>query len=403
MSKRKRAALIVAAGRGTRAAHGDASAALPKQYQALCGRTLLRHTLEAFETHPDIVAIQTVIRPGDSDLYGVSSKGFRKTLPPVHGGAERQDSVRAGLEALQSHDVDDVLIHDAARPLVSADLISRVCAALTDHKAVLPVLAITDTVKSVDESGLVTGTLKREALRRAQTPQGFHYQAIRDAHARAAAGLLPLTDDAAVAEAAGIPIMTVEGDMQNIKVTMPADFKEAERLLADVEKHIPWRVRTGLGFDVHAFAPGQGVILGGVAIPHNRRLTGHSDADVLLHAVADALFGAIADGDIGSHFPPSDPQWKGADSTVFLAFAAERVKAAGGRIEHIDATVICEMPKIGPHRDAIRTRIAELLNLNAGSVGVKATTTERLGFTGRGEGIAAQAIVTVKLPEKPNG
>lgn len=402
MSNRKTAALIVAAGRGTRAVTDEAQA-VPKQYRPVAGQPLLRRTLRAFENHPGIAMIQAVIRPDDADLYGVSAKGLQKTLPPVHGGAERQDSVRAGLEALLDHGVDDVLIHDAARPLVSAGLISRVCGALTEHKAVLPVLTVTDTVKSVDESGLVTGTLKREVLRRAQTPQGFHYKAIQDAHLRAADGRSPLTDDAAVAEAAGIRIMTVEGDTQNIKVTMPADFEEAERLLAGGGTGTIWRVRTGLGFDVHAFAPGDAIILGGVSIPHDRRLAGHSDADVLLHAITDALFGAIADGDIGSHFPPSDPQWKGADSTMFLAHAAKRLKAAGGVIEHIDTTVICEAPKIGPHREAIRTRIAELLNLDIGAVGVKATTTERLGFTGRGEGIAAQAIATVRLPEKPDG
>jgi 2-C-methyl-D-erythritol 4-phosphate cytidylyltransferase/2-C-methyl-D-erythritol 2,4-cyclodiphosphate synthase len=316
-------------------------------------------------------------------------------LAPVFGGATRQGSVRAGLEALASHKPDIVLIHDAARPFASAGLVERAIAAAERSGAAIPALPVTDTVKTIDAAGMVDKTIDRTTLRLVQTPQSFAFPALLDAHRRAAAaGREDFTDDAALAEWAGLKVSVFAGEPGNIKITNEGDFARAEATqfgaLGDV--------RIGTGIDVHAFAPGDHVTLGGVRIPHAEALTGHSDADVVLHALTDAILGTLADGDIGVHFPPSDPQWSGASSDHFLAFAVERLTARGGRIAHIDINVVCEAPRVGPHRDAMRENIARLARVDAGRVAVKATTSEKLGFTGRGEGIVAYATATVRLP-----
>jgi 2-C-methyl-D-erythritol 4-phosphate cytidylyltransferase/2-C-methyl-D-erythritol 2,4-cyclodiphosphate synthase len=313
----------------------------------------------------------------------------------VFGGATRQASVRAGLEALSSRSPDIVLVHDAARPFASADLIGRAVAAAEKTGAAIPVLPVTDTVKRLGPDGTIEKTIDRGPLRLVQTPQAFAFDALLDAHRRAAAkGRDDFTDDAALAEWAGMTVSVFAGEPGNIKLTTPEDFVRAEAtqsvMLGDV--------RTGSGLDVHAFGPGDHVTLGGVRIAHTQALTGHSDADVALHALTDAVLGALADGDIGAHFPPSDPQWRGASSDRFLAFAVERVRARKGRIAHLDLTIVCEAPRIGAHRDAMRANIARVAGISVERVGVKATTSERLGFTGRGEGIAAYATATIRLP-----
>ncbi len=381
-------ALIVAAGSGERFG-GE----LPKQYLLLAGQPLLRRAVEAFYGHPAVSGVQVVYQPSHRDLYDRAVAGL--DLPePVPGGATRQESGRFGLErlaGLPDGPPDYVLIHDAARPLVDAETISRVVAALERAPAAIAAVQVIDTLKrGVD--GFTAGTVDRSSLWRAQTPQGFRFPAILEAHRRlAGAGL---TDDAAVAEAAGLSVALVPGSPDNIKVTTPIDLERAHRLLAAGFPDI----RTGIGFDVHRFAPGDGVVLCGIHVPHSHRLEGHSDADVALHALTDAILGAICAGDIGSHFPPSEPKWRGADSTVFLRHAVDLVLERGGAINHVDVTLICERPKIGPHRTAMAARLAEVLGVEPGRVSVKATTTEKLGFTGREEGIAAQAIATVVLP-----
>lgn len=394
------AALIVAAGRGERF-----GADRPKQYLTLAGQPILRRSVLAFLAHPRVDLVQVVYQPLDDDLYRAAIADL--ALPePVAGGATRQDSCRLGLEALAARPPAQrphkVLIHDAARPLVDAMTIARVIDALDAGPAAIAGVPVVDTLKR-SEAGLSAGTVDRTGLWRAQTPQGFHLDAILAAH-RAAAGA-SLTDDAAVAEQAGLPVALVLGNPDNIKVTQTSDLERAARLLAgrgELSAVAPLErladVRTGTGFDVHRFVPGDKVILCGVEIPHDHRLDGHSDADVGLHALTDAILGALCAGDIGSHFPPSDPQWAGADSALFLRHAVGLVSEAGGRIAHADVTLICERPKIGPHRTAMRARLAELLAVAIERVSVKATTTERLGFTGRQEGIAAQAAVTVRLP-----
>ncbi|MDA0664446.1 MAG: bifunctional 2-C-methyl-D-erythritol 4-phosphate cytidylyltransferase/2-C-methyl-D-erythritol 2,4-cyclodiphosphate synthase [Proteobacteria bacterium] len=379
-------ALIVAGGRGVRAGGG-----MPKQYRPLAGRPLLRHTIACFARHPEIDAIRVVIHPDDAALYAAAASGF-DLLAPVHGGALRQDSSRNGLESLVEHNPVNVLIHDAARPFADAGVISRVIGALSDDTpAALAALPVSDTLKRADAQARVTGTVDRAALWRAQTPQGFRYAAIIAAH-RAMAGR-DLTDDAAVAEAAGLAVQLVPGSPDNIKVTMPEDFSYGERYLA--AGATGGEYRTATGFDVHPFKPGDHVMLCGVNVPHDFGLAGHSDSDVGLHALTDALLGTIGAGDIGSHFPPSDPQWRGADSAVFLSHAAKLVNAAGATLRHVDVTLICEVPKIGPHRDAMREKLAAILALPIDRISVKATTTDGLGFLGRREGIAAQAAATV--------
>jgi 2-C-methyl-D-erythritol 4-phosphate cytidylyltransferase/2-C-methyl-D-erythritol 2,4-cyclodiphosphate synthase len=314
---------------------------------------------------------------------------------PASGGATRQDSVRAGLEALARHGPAIVLVHDAARPFCSPALVSRAIAAAREGGAAIPGLAVTDTIKSVDPGGRITGTVDRNQLRAVQTPQAFRFAPLLEAHRRAAAaGRDDFSDDAALAEWAGCPVSVFEGEQSNMKLTTAEDFAQSEAAqLAALND-----IRTGMGYDVHVFGDGDHVMLGGVAIPHSRGLSGHSDADVVLHALVDAILGALAEGDIGVHFPPSDPQWRGASSDRFLAYAVERVRARGGRIAHLDITVVCEAPRVGPHRDAIRARVAEIAGIAVERVGIKATTSEKLGFTGREEGMVAYATATVRLP-----
>jgi 2-C-methyl-D-erythritol 4-phosphate cytidylyltransferase / 2-C-methyl-D-erythritol 2,4-cyclodiphosphate synthase len=378
-------ALIVAAGRGARF-----GGALPKQYLPLGSATVLRHAVAAFAGHPRITGVAVVIRDEDRALFEAATAGL-PLLPPVAGGAERQDSVRLGLEALARHAPARVLIHDGARPFADPALIDRVTAALDKAPAAIPALPLGDTVKRVID-GRIIETVDRAQLYRAQTPQGFDFPMILAAH-QAAAGRM-LTDDAAVAEAAGIAPLVVAGSEDNPKITTIADLTAAERLLAARLGDI----RVGQGFDVHGFGPGDQVMVCGIAVPHDRTLVGHSDADVGLHALTDALLGAIGAGDIGQHFPPSDPHWRGAPSDVFLRHAAAAVRDKGGMIAAVDVTIICERPKIAPHRTAMVERVATILGIASGRVSVKATTTDRLGFAGRGEGIAAQAIATVRLP-----
>jgi 2-C-methyl-D-erythritol 4-phosphate cytidylyltransferase/2-C-methyl-D-erythritol 2,4-cyclodiphosphate synthase len=383
------AAVIVAAGRGLRA-----GADMPKQFRQIGGAPMIRRSLLMFVEHAKVGAVQTVIHQDDVAMFQSSVAGL-DVLPPVFGGATRQNSVRAGLEALAPRQPDIVLIHDAARPYASAALVSRAIAAAERSGAAIPALPVTDTVKTVDADGLVDKTLDRNALRLVQTPQSFAFPALLEAHRRAAAaGRNDFTDDAALAEWAGLKVSVFEGEPGNIKITNAGDFVRAEAMqfaaLGDL--------RTGTGIDVHAFGPGDHVTLGGIRIAHDRSLVGHSDADVALHALTDAILGALAEGDIGAHFPPSDPQWRNASSDHFLAFAVERVTARGGRIAHLDLTLVCEAPRIGTHRDAIRAKIAALAGIAIMRVAVKATTSEKLGFTGRGEGIAAYATATVRLP-----
>jgi 2-C-methyl-D-erythritol 4-phosphate cytidylyltransferase/2-C-methyl-D-erythritol 2,4-cyclodiphosphate synthase len=382
----KTVVLVVAAGRGRRFG-GD----LPKQYHDLDGRMVLRHTLAAFATNPEIDAVRAVIHPDDRQLYDMAAAGL-PVLDPVDGGAQRQDSVRLGLESLADLKPAKVLIHDGARPFVDAGTIGRVIRALDTHQAALPVVAVADTLKR-GADGIVTDTVDRANLFRAQTPQGFRFDDILAAH-RAVAGE-ELTDDSAVAERAGIPVALVAGSEDNVKITTAYDLERARRAFDGAGE-----TRTAQGYDVHQLEPGDGCWLCGILVPHDRKLKGHSDADVALHAITDAVLGAISAGDIGHHFPPSDDKWKGAASHRFLAHAASLVAAKGGRIVNVDVTIICERPKVGPHRAAMAARLAEILGIDQDRVSVKATTTEGLGFTGRKEGIAAQATASVWLPRR---
>jgi 2-C-methyl-D-erythritol 4-phosphate cytidylyltransferase/2-C-methyl-D-erythritol 2,4-cyclodiphosphate synthase len=378
-------ALIVAAGQGSRF-----GGPVPKQYSALGAGSILRHAVTAFLAHPRIAGVMAAIRPEDRALYDAALAGL-ELLPPAAGGATRQDSVRLGLEALAPYSPARVLIHDGARPFPDAALIDRVIDGLDRAAGVVPALPLSDTIKRA-EAGTVRETVDRSGLMRAQTPQGFDYAAILAAH-RALAGQA-LTDDSAVAEAADFAPIVVAGSEDNIKVTTAEDLARAERRLAAAQGDL----RVGQGFDVHAFAAGDSVRICGVDIPHAARLDGHSDADVGLHALTDALLGAIGAGDIGMYFPPSDPAWRGAASDRFLRHAADLVRQRGGSVAAVDVTIVCERPKIGPHRAAMIERVAAILGIAADRVSVKATTTDRLGFTGRGEGIAAQAVATVRLP-----
>ncbi len=377
-------ALIVAGGRGQRLG-GD----VPKQYRALAGRPVIAHTVARFADHAAVDHVQVVIHRDDAEMYVRATAAF--ALPrPVMGGASRQASVCAGLEAWEGRGPDRVLIHDAVRPMASATLIGRVLAALDDASGAIAALPVTDTLKR-EADGRIAATVPRSGLWRAQTPQGFHFAQLLDAH-RAAAGD-DFTDDAAVAEAAGIDIALVSGEADNLKITTADDLARAERLLSD-----PGDIRVGSGFDVHRFGPGDHVMLCGGAIAHDHGLIGHSDADVGLHAATDAILGALSDGDIGAHFPSGDPQWKDAPSYAFLRFASERLAQRGGALLHLDVTLICQRPAIAPHRAAMVARLAELLTVPATRISVKATTTDGLGFAGRGEGIAGQAVATVRLP-----
>ncbi len=374
-------ALIVAAGRGHRL-----GGAVPKQYSPLCGEPMLRRTARVFVDHPEVDAVAVVIHPDDRELYDAATDGLT-LLDPIAGGAERQDSVRNGLDALAEHALEHVLIHDAARPFVAQDEISACIAALRESDGAILAVPVRDTLKRGDKH--IADTVTRDGLWRAQTPQAFRFAAILAAH-RAAAGEA-LTDDAAVAEQAGLSVALVEGKEDNLKVTTAEDVALAERLLA----RTGGETRIGSGFDVHRFTEGDHVMLCGVRIPHDRALAGHSDADVALHALVDAILGALGAGDIGEHFPPSDERWRGADSSIFVAHACQLAADAGACIANIDLTVICEAPRLGPHKPAMRERLAVLLDLPVERIGLKATTTEGLGFTGRGEGIAAQAVVSL--------
>lgn len=382
-------ALVVAAGRGHRFG-GE----IPKQYLKLGGVAVLRHCLQAFLGHPRVGEAVVVIHPDDRALYDEAVSGLR-LFPPVHGGARRQDSVRLGLESLEARMPAQVLIHDAARPFIDAATIERTIDALEASPGAIAAVPLADTVKrAAAGGGAIAGTVDRTGLWRAQTPQGFRYRAILDAH-RAAAEGPEMTDDAAVAEKAGLAVALVRGSEDNFKVTTMDDLDRAERMLAARLGE----TRVGTGFDVHKLGkPQDYVILCGVRVPHESGLIGHSDADVGLHALTDAILGALGIGDIGSFFPPTDGRWKGADSALFIRHAAEQVRQRGGQIVHLDVTLICERPKVGPHRQAMARRIGEILGVDPTRVSVKATTTEELGFTGRREGIAAQAAATIRLP-----
>ena len=393
--------LVVAAGRGSRAGGG-----LPKQFRSLGGQPLVARTLQAFLQRSDIASVVPVIHADDSDLFNAACKTLdpktrTRLASPAFGGATRQESVHAGLEALVKRvdrASDYVLIHDGARPFTSSALIGRAMEGARVHRAAVPGCSVFDTVKQIGDGGRIVGTPDRSRLRAVQTPQAFSLDLIVDAHRRAVAnGRHDLTDDAAVAEYAGHDVFVFEGEPSNTKITTSEDLQAAElRLLSTLLD-----VRTGQGFDVHSFAPGDHVWLGGVKIAHSHALTGHSDADVVLHALTDAILGAIGDGDIGSHFPPSEARWKGASSDIFLRHAVDCVRRLGGMVAHLNATLVCEMPKVGPHREAMRARIAEVAGLTVDRVAVTATTSERLGFTGRREGIAAWGLATVRLPVEP--
>lgn len=355
--------------------------------------------MQPFCTHAEIFAVQPVTSPDDAEMFKLAVAGLNYQ-PPAPGGATRQGSVRAGLEALAADAPDIVLIHDAARPFVDAALISRAIVAAQITGAAVPTIAVTDTIKQINAQGDVVATPDRARLRIAQTPQAFRFDVILEAHRRAAReGRDDFTDDAAIAEWAGLTVATFEGDVANMKLTTPEDFVREESRLGALLGDI----RTGTGYDVHAFGDGDHVWLCGLKVPHNRGFLAHSDGDVGLHALVDAILGALADGDIGSHFPPTDPQWKGAASDKFLKYAVDRVTARGGRIANLEVTMICERPKIGPLREPMRQRIAEITGLPVARIAVKATTSERLGFTGREEGIAATASATLRLPWGTNG
>ena len=369
------AVIVVAAGLGERM--GGA----PKQYRPLAGRAVLARTIEAFTRRRDVTWVLPVIHPQHAERYAALGLSHPRLLDAVPGAATRQGSVLAGLEALGERAPDLVLIQDAARPLVNDAVIDGVLAAL--GAAALPVVPVTDTIKRSSDGRMVDGTEDRRQLFAAQTPQGF-------------AAADDFTDDASIAEWAGIPVTLTAGSARNIKLTHPEDFERAERLLGGGSME----TRTGSGFDVHPFEPGDAVWLGGVRIPHGARLKGHSDADAALHALTDAIYGALGEGDIGSFFPPSDPQWKGAASSVFLKHAAGLVAERGGRLVNLDLTIVCEAPRIGPHVQAMKAAIGAAAGIAPSRIAVKATTSEQLGFTGRSEGVVAMATATIELPRE---
>jgi len=389
------AVVVVAAGKGERAAlDGDAT---PKQYRRVAGHSVMAHTLGNFLRQPDITWILPVIHPDHAEHYARIGLADTRLLAPVAGGATRQASVLAGLRALSSQAPDVVLIHDAARPFATPDLIMDVVTVLQLHDGALPALPVSDTVKRSLDGRHVAGTEDRSQLATAQTPQGFWYSKILAAHERAAHTDRTFTDDAEIAEWAGLDVVMVMGDRNNIKITHPDDFERAERMLTG---STAMETRIGTGFDVHSFEPGDAVWLGGVEIPHTAKLTGHSDADVALHALADAIYGALGEGDIGTFFPPSDPQWKGAASRTFIAHAAGLVAKRQGRIVNLDITIVCEAPRISPHVPAMRAAIADACGIAPSRVTIKATTNERLGFIGREEGIVAMAAASIELPRE---
>ena len=372
-------ALIVAAGSGSRMG-GDT----PKQYRPIAGKAVLAHAVDALASHPRIDAVRVVIGPGQEEMAREALDG-RDVGDLIGGGGERSDSVRAGLDAIPD---GIVLVHDAARPFCPHDVIDRLLDALENGDGAVPVLGLSDTLAR--GIGQLDEMVERKDMVRVQTPQAFHVEDLR--YALTESGLRKATDESSLLVAAGLKVVTVEGDPMLDKLTSPADWERAEQL--QTARLIS---RTGMGFDVHAFAGEGPVMLGGIEVPHDRGLAGHSDADVVLHAITDALLGAASLGDIGRHFPPSNPQWKGASSDIFLSHAAGLIRHMGGIIDFVDCTLICEAPKLSPYRDAMRSQIAEILGLSLSRVSIKATTTERLGFTGRGEGIAAQAVATIRM------
>jgi 2-C-methyl-D-erythritol 4-phosphate cytidylyltransferase/2-C-methyl-D-erythritol 2,4-cyclodiphosphate synthase len=372
-------ALIVAAGSGSRMG-GDT----PKQYRPIAGKAVLAHSVDALASHPRIDAVRVVIGPGQEEMAREALDG-RDVGDLIGGGGERSDSVRAGLDAIPD---GIVLVHDAARPFCPHDVIDRLLDALENGDGAVPVLGLSDTLAR--GTGQLDEMVERKDMVRVQTPQAFHVEDLR--YALTESGLRKATDESSLLVAAGLKVVTVEGDPMLDKLTSPADWERAEQL--QTARLIS---RTGMGFDVHAFAGEGPVMLGGIEVPHDRGLAGHSDADVVLHAITDALLGAASLGDIGRHFPPSDPQWKGASSDIFLSHAAGLIRHMGGIIDFVDCTLICEAPKLSRYRDAMRSQIAEILGLSLSRVSIKATTTERLGFTGRGEGIAAQAVATIRM------
>ena len=390
------AALIVAAGRGERA--GQAAEG-PKQYRRIGARAVLAHTLEAFSRHPLVHDLAVVIHPDDTELFRAAVDADKHSrILIVHGGPTRQASTRLGLLALRATDPGCVLIHDGVRPFVDAGLIERVVGGVSEGMGVLPALPVSETLKRGGADGLVVGTVDRNALFSAQTPQGFPFKVILDAHERASqAGRSDFTDDAAIAEWAGLPVRIVEGSADNVKLTWARDIALADERLSRGNAVFP-DIRVGNGYDVHSFEAGDHVTLCGVKIPHDRRLSGHSDADVGLHALTDALLATCGAGDIGTHFPPSDPQWKGAASRLFVEHAVSVVRSKHGRIANADVTLICERPKIGPYREKMVSAMAEMLRIASDRISVKATTNEKLGFIGREEGIAAIATVSVAYP-----
>jgi 2-C-methyl-D-erythritol 4-phosphate cytidylyltransferase/2-C-methyl-D-erythritol 2,4-cyclodiphosphate synthase len=379
------AVLIVAGGSGSRAGGGVA-----KQYRTLAGRPVLRRSIEAFLDCPRVSAIQVVVGREQEAAYTAATLDL-ELRPPAIGGETRQDSVRNGLRALVPVAPDFVLIHDAARPLVSRTTIEAVMGALTDGaSAVVPMLPLADSLRRLN-GGVVGQAVSRDGLRRVQTPQGFCFRDILAAHEQFIGA--NATDDISLAEQCAMPITAVDGEPENLKLTTMSDFCFAERLLVGAAE-----TRSGMGFDVHRFVPGDHLWLCGVRVPHDQTLEGHSDADAGLHALTDAILGALAHGDIGQHFPPSDERWRGAPSSAFLEHAASLMRSAGGAIAHCDITIICERPRLAPYREAMRVRVAAILNIEVSRINIKATTTEGLGFTGRGEGLAAQAIATIRVP-----
>ncbi|MGE0279618.1 MAG: bifunctional 2-C-methyl-D-erythritol 4-phosphate cytidylyltransferase/2-C-methyl-D-erythritol 2,4-cyclodiphosphate synthase [Rhizobiaceae bacterium] len=384
------AAVLVAAGRGERAGAGG-----PKQYRQIGGKAIIRHTIERFAAHPAIRKVVVVIHADDEDLFRQAAGPLADRLRVVVGGPTRQDSVHRGLEALATEKPDIVLIHDAVRPFVEDLLLDRVIDAVSSQQASLPATPLVETIKRADENRTITETVDRQNLFSAQTPQGFPFAPILAAHRKAAeADRADFTDDAAIAEWVGLPVKLVEGSPDNIKITWPRDIEMAEQRMSGGFPD----VRTGNGYDVHAFEPGDHVTLCGVSIPHDKKLSGHSDADVALHALTDALLATCGAGDIGTHFPPSDPQWCGAASRIFVEHAAAIVRARGGRIANADVTLICEAPRVGPHRETMTKALVAMLGISEDRVSIKATTNERLGFIGRQEGIAAIATATVIYP-----
>jgi 2-C-methyl-D-erythritol 4-phosphate cytidylyltransferase/2-C-methyl-D-erythritol 2,4-cyclodiphosphate synthase len=393
MRQKSIAVIVVAAGKGERVSTDGSSD--PKQYRLIAGKPVLSRTVNAFLAVPSVTTIVTVIHPDHADRYAALGLADERLLAPVVGAATRQASVLEGLKALAPLRPDLVLIQDAARPFATPRLIADVIAALDDREGALPTLGVTDTIKRSVDHREVTITEDRSQLFAAQTPQGFRFGQIFSAHMRAPTIRRQFTDDAEIAEWAGLRVAMVRGDRDNIKITHPEDFARAERIISGDQA---METRVGTGFDVHPFEPGDAVWLGGVRIPHKAKLKGHSDADVALHALTDAILGAIGEGDIGVHFPPSDMQWRGAASSVFLKHAGDLLAKAGGRIVNLDVTIVCEAPRIGPHVSAMQGIIAETLGIATSRIAIKATTSEQLGFTGREEGIVAMASASIEVP-----